>query len=354
MTEEKTVRKFPKRKNEIVATLSAEICSLPSNSRLPGTAELCRRFHCASMTITRALGELELRGEIFRIPGKGTFVACRELRDVYVLIPAPGGRWLNDNSIYDRIIQEAERRGIEVHLVYATTDNIPRHINYASVERIPAGGAVIVTGHWYHHIFRFLAERNCNVVYFDAFWNLSIQVDSEFVMNWHRLVLPIRAAINEAVRLLAERNHRNILFLHRCVHCSTMGIRAFREALRREKIPIRPDWEMYGEDDYQTLYEDLTRRLHELPDCNAILTRYSLQAEAAISVLDQLKRKVPRDCSVISLEDHPRQLACNPPVTVVSTMPSNAAVKALDMLAAGSAVSRQEMLDFETIMRGSI
>ena len=60
MPEAKSPRKLPKRKDEIVTALRAEISTLPSGARLPGNLELCRRFHCAGKTITRAIGELEL------------------------------------------------------------------------------------------------------------------------------------------------------------------------------------------------------------------------------------------------------------------------------------------------------
>ena len=355
MSDATTPRRFPKRKNEIVAALSEEIRALPSGARLPATLELCRRFRCAGMTVTRALGELELRGEIYRINRRGTFVSCRELREVYVLVPAPGGRWPGATPVYNRILQEAERRGIPVHMIYITGDNIPSHIDRASVERIPVGGAVIVVSYWYHYVFRFLAERRCRVVLFDSFWDLSIQMDSEIAMTWCRLRLPLREAIGEAVRRLAAAGHRNILYLHRSVHCDTMGIRAFREALHREKIPSRPAWETYGEDDYQELYETLRKRLYELPECNAILARYPMQAEVAVAVLRQLKRRIPRDVSVISLEDHPRLLACTPPVTVVNSMPTGeAAGRALDMLAAGAATGESATLNFTVADRGSV
>ena len=138
------------------------------------------------------------------------------------------------------------------------------------------------------------------------------------------------------------------------MHCETVGIRSFREALQHADIPVRPAWEMYGDDDFQVLCETLSRRLYELPDCNAILSSNSLQAEAAVTVLGQLKRRVPRDCSVISLEDHPRLLACIPPVTVVSAMPGNTANRALDMLAAGGTGPQVETLNFEFIDRSSV
>ena len=112
MSETRTPRKVPKRKEEIVSALSEEIRSMPSGARLPSTSELCARFHCAIMTVMRALDKLEQRGEIVRRAGKGTFVSCRELREVYVLVPAPAGRWSGDDAIYDLILQEARRRGI--------------------------------------------------------------------------------------------------------------------------------------------------------------------------------------------------------------------------------------------------
>jgi DNA-binding transcriptional regulator YhcF (GntR family) len=119
------ILKYPKRRNEIVTVLSAEFARLPSGSRLPGTVELCKRFKCASMTINRALGELEVRGEIFRVQGKGTFIPNRELKNIYVLAPAPSGRWPKGNNLYEAILQYSREKGIAVHIIYATTNNVP-------------------------------------------------------------------------------------------------------------------------------------------------------------------------------------------------------------------------------------
>ena len=353
MSETRTPRKVPKRKEEIVSALSEEIRSLPGGARLPSTSELCARFHCAIMTVMRALDKLEQRGEIVRRHGKGTFVSCRELREIYVLVPAPGGRWSNDDTIYDQILQEARRRGITAHLIYATTDNVFYHVDRSSLECIPPGGAVIVTNHWYHRVFRFLQERRCNVVFFDTFGDqLSVQMDAEIVMGWQRLIVPIRESIGEAVRRLAAKKHRNILFLHRSVHSGTIQISAFREALRRENIPVDPAWEIYG--DYQILYDVLDRRLHELPGCNAILASTPFQAEVAMTALAALRRRIPQDCSLVCLRDHPRLMAGTPPVTVVDYLPAAAADKALDMLASARSGPRTESLDYEVHERGSI
>lgn len=356
MPEQKTPRKLPKRKEEIMAALRKEISALPSGARLPGNLELCRRFHCAGMTITRALAELELRGEVFTIGRKGTFVPCRELRDVYILVPAPGGRWASHEAIHDLILQEAKRRGIAAHLIYATTDNILYHVDRDSLERIPRGASVIVTSHWYYNVFPFLRERRCKVVYFDVYGDhLPMQMHADIIMTWQRLLIPVREAIGEAVHRLASKKHRRILFLHRCVHCDTIQISSFREALKRENISLDPAWEMYGTDYFQTLYENLYRRLHELPDCNAILTVNPLQAEAALAALTSLKRRVPRDVSLVCLRDHPRLLASVPPVSVVESFSDTAAAnKALDMLASARTGPGTESLPFEVYDRGSI
>ena len=355
MTEPKIPRKLPKRKDEIIAALREEISTLPSGARLPGNLALCRRFHCAGKTITRAIGELELRGEVFTIGRKGTFVPCRELRDVYILVPASDGRWSTGDTMYDLILREAERRGITSHLIYATTDNFLYHVNRSSLERLPQGASVIVITHLYHNVFPFLQERRCKVVYFDLFGDhLSIQVNADIIMSWQRLLIPVREAIGEAVHRLAVRKRRRILYLHRSVHCDTIQISAFREALKRENIPHDPAWEMYGENSYQALYDTLYRRLYEIPECNAILASSPLQAETALDVLTTLNRRVPRDVSLVCLLDHPRLMAGSPPVTVVDYLPPAAASKALDMLASGRPGPRTESLDFEVYDRGSI
>ena len=67
----------PSLHSQLVAGLSAEFGKLPPGTLLLSTAALKKRFNVAYMTVTRALDELVLRGEIVRFQGKGTFTATR-------------------------------------------------------------------------------------------------------------------------------------------------------------------------------------------------------------------------------------------------------------------------------------
>ncbi|WP_263147379.1 GntR family transcriptional regulator [Pseudomonas sp. RIT-PI-AD] len=49
--------------------------SYPPSSRMPSESELCRTFEVSRITVRQALGDLQKEGLIFKIHGKGTFVA---------------------------------------------------------------------------------------------------------------------------------------------------------------------------------------------------------------------------------------------------------------------------------------
>ncbi len=348
------VSKTKKRRAELVAALSAEFAASPSGARLASTAELRKRFDCAGMTIARALDELELRGEIVRIQGKGTFAACRELNTVYVLTPAPSAVWRPEDTLLARTIEAGARLGITVNAIYATSSNHPDDIDFMSLKRIPERAAVIVSGHWYHHMFDFLVERHCNVVYFCNSWDLRVLPEYELIMRWHRLRMPFRSALQEAVRRCKAAGRKRIMFLHGCVHCDTMGIRAFREALRKNRVHHDPGLEVFCFSEFRYMCEILESRLSEVPECDAIIANNPDQAEAAVTVLRKFGRSVPRDMSLVCLRDHLRLAASDMPVTTIDSAPDSAGAAALEMLASGSAEPLERTLDFEVIDRKSI
>ena len=346
--------KYPKRRSEIVSTLSAEFSTLPSGSRLPATAELCKRFNCAAMTIHRALGELEVRGEIYRIQGKGTFIPCRELKNIYILAPAPSGRWPNQNNLYDTVLNYAERKGIAVHIIYATVDNISWELDMSSLQRIPQGSSVIVPSLWYNYTFKFLQERQCKVVFFDESWDLAAYHFGEIAMQWHQLVMPIASSIAEAVRRFKAAGHTNILFVHHCDNCQATAIQAFRSALQQENIPHEQCLEMYGElNRVQSLHELFDSRFNEKTAYNAILARHPVYASAALATIKRYKRHIPRDFSMICLSETPQMR--NSHITTISITPVEAAgCKAVDILCSNLPMPQRIHLDFEINDRGSV
>ena len=348
------ILKYPKRRNEIVTVLSAEFARLPSGSRLPGTVELCKRFKCASMTINRALGELEVRGEIFRVQGKGTFIPCRELNNIYILAPAPSGRWPKENNLYEAILKYAKNKGIAIHIIYATTNNIPWELDMPSLQRIPQGASVIVSEHWYSYAFKFLEERRCRVVYFDDTWDLAVYPHGKIAQQWLQLVMPLRSSILEAVKRFKAAGHTRILFIHHCTDCQATAVQAFRAALQQENIPQEECMEAFGElHSLQGLCELIDARLYDKIQYNAILARHPIYITAALDTLKRHNRHIPRDFSLICLSETPQMR--NSHITTIECKPIAAAgCKAVDILCSDLAVQQKIQLDFELNERGSV
>jgi GntR family transcriptional regulator len=62
---------------QIIEALTSDIqeCRLKPYDRLPSEKELCERWGASRSTVRKAMDQLADRGKIFRVPGKGSFVA---------------------------------------------------------------------------------------------------------------------------------------------------------------------------------------------------------------------------------------------------------------------------------------
>src|SRR5438046_480421 len=59
---------------------------------IPSEAELCQMHGVSRTTVRKALDDLTNEGLLYRIQGKGTFVAAPRVRERFVLVVF-GGRW---------------------------------------------------------------------------------------------------------------------------------------------------------------------------------------------------------------------------------------------------------------------
>ena len=77
MSENKIVRKNgePPLYQQLKDSLMHKLSEMSSLSPIPSERELCETFGVSRPTVRRALKELEQEGKLYRLPGKGTFIA---------------------------------------------------------------------------------------------------------------------------------------------------------------------------------------------------------------------------------------------------------------------------------------
>jgi GntR family transcriptional regulator len=69
------LRRFVPRYHEIEQALRAQIATLQPDDPLPSDSQLCTQFGVSRMTARNAVARLTQEGIVYRVPGRGTFVA---------------------------------------------------------------------------------------------------------------------------------------------------------------------------------------------------------------------------------------------------------------------------------------
>ncbi len=71
---------------QLIQVLQGEIQagSWPVNAAIPSEHELCRMFSVSRTVVRQALGELVTKGLLYRVKGKGTFVAPAKLNEAFI------------------------------------------------------------------------------------------------------------------------------------------------------------------------------------------------------------------------------------------------------------------------------
>ena len=295
----------PSLHRQLVSGLAAEFAELPPGTALPSTVDLKKRFNVAYMTITRALDELVVRGDIVRFQGKGTFTAAKSNAPIYYFIHCPLELKVERNPILDGAIAQAELSGGKIRLIPLTQSNIQGDVNFDSVKTVPCGASVLLDSiSNYRYILEYLIRRECRIALVNS--------RPEYYQDWQKFLQKIhniyylrQECVMQAVKLLSERKRKNIFLVHEGPTWNNPIRKAFREGLAKYNRSFNPDNELYATDKPGQCRARMMTLQHRLDKIDGIITVYPHHALEIYKLLKERSRNVPEDVSLISLQDSP-------------------------------------------------
>lgn len=294
------------RRMELASQLSCEFSTLSPGSRIPGGHALAQRLGASYMTVVHALDELTLRGEIIRIPNKGSYIAANRVKELFFLTPCPAVVYSYDTRLLDGVVREARRMGIRIRTLPVTQTNHFGDIDWNSLNQLPEGAGVILSSFSaYYPVFQYLRGRHCRVAALDTqSEGIAIQFAEE-LQHFCRVILPREETVLQALKLFKAAGKKRILLLHQGVHEDNPVRTAFRHGLAALDMEFSAKLELYIDCGYYTPLSAMQTFLWQEYPFDAILCVSAVAALACCDLLKRQKIKIPEDVAVIALSDAP-------------------------------------------------
>lgn len=337
---------------------------LKPHSRVPGELELVKQLGISRATVQRAWQTAQEEGLIYRITGKGTFVADRsqmlDTRKVGFLFPEYRG------SVNGHLLNGAERvlRGMGYSVLYAHTDRQIEEENRIMQEM--AGQGVCGFLIWP------AKGGGGGRILTDVRFNLPVVLLDRPIPG---LALPCVTSNNhagglQAMRHLLDLGHRRIVFLarpHLDLWPVAERLRAYEDAMRTaglEPLPpffLESTYELswaeaytYNDDEKLSPIVDLLSR----PDRpTAIFAVNDWMAFKVLRAAALAGLRVPHDLSLVGFDNMDMVDLVDPPLTTVAQdaglMGSEAARRLLAMIEGESAQEIMTLLPTRLVVRGS-
>ncbi len=205
--------------------------------KLPSESELMKQFDVSRITVTRALTELELKGIIYRVKGRGSFVSKqspRQRKIISLLLPHKADFFSGGQQYIHSIGDACRERG------YLLSVNYSEHSSRKE-----------------KHILEELLTHRVDGVILYPINNKNIKMISRMMLNRYPLVLLDRPLVElnlptvrsdnfqgalEGTQYIISRKHRRIGFIGALdAEAVKNRYRGYCQALLDNGIPVDPD-----------------------------------------------------------------------------------------------------------------
>ena len=228
------------RYQEIINSLQERIRKgeFGEDERLPSEARLMEEFSTSRITVTRALKELELRGIIYRIKGKGSFVSAaksesRESRIISLVLPHREDFFSGGQQYVRGVYRSCREKGYLCSVHYSEQSSRKERQILEEIFEHQVAGAIIYP----------ISSRNINAL---SRLNISGFPIVFLDRSLKELNLPVVTSDNfngalELVNHLTEYNHKRIGFVG-AMDSEAVSLRyqGYCRALINRKIPLDP------------------------------------------------------------------------------------------------------------------
>ncbi len=336
---------------QLVEGLLAQIESgtFPPGSRLPPELKLAAAHEVSRGTVREALGLLEKRGYIDRIPGKGTFIReIAELKAVQKVIGVilPWSHFGIAQQIRRGIEKAARENGYSAK-VHNTENRLEQQIEYIrSMRRSGAKGFIIMppSGISQDQSLEELTRDNFPLVIVDRQMP-TLNVDSVVANNFdggYKVTQHLITLGHERIGFVTSTSLKTPSIAER--------FRGYNKALQESGITLNEEWVF-------DLSNDLKKYLTMPNRPTAIFAINDHDALMVIDVAKNLKLDIPKDLSVAGFDDSPIAARYLTPITTVKQPGEEIGRRAveilLDRLKVPRRPHRHEMLAVEFVPRKS-
>lgn len=352
---DKQTPKYLQLKQELLAWLHAG--RFKANEQMPSEHEIAAMFQMSRQTVRQTLGELEKEGWLYRVQGKGTFVAepfARQPQETFTV--GMMTTYISD-YIFPHIVRGAEAtfrsRGYRLVLTSTDNDKAKERENLELMLNEPLRGLIIEPTK--------SAQGNPNLNYY-----LSLQVGQiPFVMineRYPELLCPCLKVDDEAggfaaANHLMELGHTAIAGFFKTDDLQGANrLKGFIRAFQERRLPLRPDTVThYTTEEKEAKPFETALALLGRDDRPTAFVCYN--DELAVMLLEAARRmglRVPDDLSIVGFDDSSLATATEVKLTTIVHPKTEMGVRAAELLlamiegtssgAAGDVVYKPELI----------